>query len=510
MKREPIAVLSALLAVLILIPVFSACSGSVSPEEKTPDSVENSVQTASAAAGETYARKDTPDTLPAGLDFGGQSIVLYYRDFDILHKYQMQGENNGGDILYDAVYNRNRAVSERLNAVIEFKTGPANDSWSDLIRNAVQTDIMAGEADWDLLFMSAQFGFTQSLLGYYIDLMNFPYIDVGQPWWWVSYMEEESIDTTKRFMLNGDITLFALMSATSAYFNKNMFTDIYGDPEALYTAAENGAWTVEKFLGYCAGAYSDLNGDGLRGEEDIYGARHTSIWTGVNYLTLSCGLPMSGRDENGLPVLDIYNENWIKWTEILQKYIMSDEYSRISAGAKTTEQYFTGQGSLFSMGMLFNADEFRDTEFAYGIVPFPKFDEAHDYLSAGATPNADAVFVPVTTAADKYELIGAVTEALCAESYRSVTEIYYEKTLKGKYLENERDIKMVDIIYQNIGTCFVMVAGVELGAGAVSSMFVYVLQDSDGNLTSYYEKNKTAFEQYMADMLEKYRESGQP
>ncbi|MDD4774306.1 MAG: hypothetical protein PHZ09_12020, partial [Eubacteriales bacterium] len=352
------------------------------------------------------------------------------------------------------------------------------------------------------------FGFTQSLMGYYIDLMGFPYIDPDRPWWWNAYIEEESIDTTKRYMLNGDLTLFALMSATSAYFNKDMFTNLYSDPAILYDAVENGSWTVDKFLEYCAGAYSDLNGDGRRDEDDIYGARHTSIFTGVNYLTLSCGLPMSGRDGDGLPVLDIYNENWIRWSEMLKDYMMTDEYSKTGAG-KTTEQYFISEGSLFSMGMLFHANEFRDTQFAYGIVPFPKFSEEHKYLSAGATPNAEAIFVPVTTDTNKYDIIGAAVEALCAESYRTITEIYYEKTLKGKYLENERDIRMVDIIYKHIGTCFVMVAGVELGGGAISSMFVYVLQDNDGNLTSYYEANRPAFELYMSDMIDKYQTSGQ-
>ena len=103
------------------------------------------------------------------------------------------------------------------------------------------------------------------------------------------------------------------------------------------------------------------------------------------------------------------------------------------------------------------------------------------------------------------DAIGASLEALSAESYRTITETYYETTLKGKYLENTRDIQMVDIIYENIGTCFIMVAGVELGAGAISSMFVYCLQKNDGNLTSYYDANKTAFEQYMANMIEKYQ-----
>ena len=47
--------------------------------------------------------------------------------------------------------------------------------------------------------------------------MDLPYVNVDQPWWWTDYMEEESIDTSKRFLLNGDFTLYALMSATSAY-----------------------------------------------------------------------------------------------------------------------------------------------------------------------------------------------------------------------------------------------------------------------------------------------------
>ena len=101
-------------------------------------------------------------------------------------------------------------------------------------------------------------------------------------------------------------------------------------------------------------------------------------------------------------------------------------------------------------------------------------------------------------------MIGATLEALCAQSYRSVTELYYETTLKGKYLGSENDIRMVDIIYKNLGTNFVMVAGEVLGGGAISSMYTYAWKDNDGNLTSYYEANRTRFEQLMEEMLEKY------
>ena len=498
-------VLCGLLALLTVVPILVSCGGDTDdPVSEGTSGADTQAADTEAVTGETL-RAQAKDDLPSGLDFDGQTITFLYRDIDHIEKYMLIGENNGGDVLFDAVYERNQTVQDRLNVKFEFKKGP---DVTLKLSEEIPKYILAGEADWDVLLMSAQFGFTQSLLGYYVDLMDLPYVNVDQPWWWTDYMEEESIDTSKRFLLNGDFTLYALMSATSAYFNKDMFKNKFGEPDELYALVDEGTWTVDKFLEYCAGAYEDVNGDGTRDEDDVYGARHTSIFTAVNYLTLSSGLPMHGRDSDGLPILNIYNDNWIKWTEILDKYVMTDEYSKISKTPNTitTAHYFNNAKSLFSMSMLYDASSFRDTEFEYGIVPFPKYSEDYDYLSSGATPNAEAVMLPITTATSKYDAIGASLEALSAESYRTVTETYYETTLKGKYLGSENDIRMVDTIYKNIGTNFVMVAGVELGKGAISSMFVYVIRDHDANLTSYYEANKVTFDKYMSDMMEKYAE----
>nr|MBQ4318743.1 hypothetical protein [Clostridia bacterium] len=415
--------LCTLLALLTLAPMLIACSGDSDTADTSAADVEADTSDVSEETAES-GRSGAKDSLPDDLDFNGQSVVLYYRDHEMTRKAQMEGENHGGDVLYDAVYERNQAVQDRLNVKIEFKTGPAEDPYFRLIRDEIPKVILAGDADWDVLFMSAQFGFTQTLLGYYIDLMDFPYIDYEQPWWWSEYMLEESIDASKRYMLNGDLTLYALMSAASAYFNKDMFENINGDPAELYAHVDNGTWTVETFLDYCASAYMDVNGDGARDEEDIYGVRHTSIWSGINYLTLSSGIPMHTRDDDGLPVLDVYNDTWIKWTDILKRYMTGDEYSKISKEPDVIRDatYFINEKALFCMGMLSHADQFRDTDFSYGILPFPKYSEEMNYLASGATPNADAIFIPVTTKTDKYDAIGATLEALCAESYRNVTE----------------------------------------------------------------------------------------
>jgi len=503
-------ILALLLALLTIMPLAAACSGDTDVnsgnDTTAADAAGDAVET-DEVQGEV-PRSQTPDDLP-DLDFDGQTVKIYHLDEERRVNYQLIGENHGGDVLFDAVYERNETVKDRLNVDIVFAAAPSSVTGSKLLHAEIGKNVMAGDSDWgDVIFHSAQFGFSGTMVGYYADLMDMPYVNVDQPWWWTDYMEEQSIDTNRRYMLNGDLTLHALMSATAAYFNKEIFTNVNGDIEQLYKLVEDGAWTFEKFLEYCAGAYADVNGDGVRDDDDRFGVYHTGIFEGVNYATLSCGLPMYKRNSDGLPELDVYNENWITWSGYLYDYMMTDEYSRIPTDKKSNVENFTAGKSLFMMDMLFSADKLRDTEFDYGIVPYPKFDEDHNYLSAGATPNADAIMIPITTPTDKYEVIGATIEAMCAETYRSVTEVYYETTLKGKYLGAERDIQMVDIIYKNIGTNFVMVAGVELGEGAISSMFVYVVRDNDGNLASYYDSNKVKFEEYMNGMMEKYNALG--
>jgi hypothetical protein len=53
--------------------------------------------------------------------------------------------------------------------------------------------------------------------------------------------------------------------------------------------------------------------------------------------------------------------------------------------------------------------------------------------------------------------MGAVLEALCAESYRSVIPAYYETALKVKYTRDEVSAQMIDIIHDSIRTDFTFV-----------------------------------------------------
>ena len=75
-------------------------------------------------------------------------------------------------------------------------------------------------------------------------------------------MKEMSLDGKSITFLYGNLMLIGLRQTGLMYFNKNMFSDFWGDPDELYKLVLDGNWTLDKFNGYCKGIYADLNGNG--------------------------------------------------------------------------------------------------------------------------------------------------------------------------------------------------------------------------------------------------------
>ena len=134
-------ILSAVLAVLTIgsTMIMAGCSDA-------SDSG-NTETTTAADAGETTAaestepsRENTPDNLPE-LNFEGQTLNFFYRNSGNYTK-DVVGEA-GGDIVADAMYNRNLSVEERLN--IKFNLIPG-DSNATAYCNHLKTAVLAGSA----------------------------------------------------------------------------------------------------------------------------------------------------------------------------------------------------------------------------------------------------------------------------------------------------------------------------------------------------------------------------
>ena len=493
-----------LLAALMVTPLFTACSESKENND-TPD-------TASPAASQTGAtetpsaetepeeteitRENTPDSLPADLNFDGVTLNIISFGLENCQNYDCNGDLTG-DVVLDAVYNRNITVEDRLNVDLNFIAGSAD--W-DGFPSEVNTVLQAGTDDYDMVIEESSRLFQQSINGYYYDFKTLNYVDLEQPWWYADMMEESQIDNHKRYFLNGDICLTVLMGASTLYFNKPLFTNYFGDVNALYDAVLDGSWTYDKFAEYCRSVYTDTDGSGEADEGDIMGFRYEQ-WGIPNYLSMSNGLTYITRDEEGFPILDIYTENGIKWGETLYSLLYTDNIS-MEGSKKDT---FIRQTSLFYPGMFETALELRDVEFDYGILPYPKLDESLDYLCGAATANGCGVGIPVSANAARIDASCASIEALCAESYRKVVPAWYDTALKIKYSDATIDSQMVDIIYDHINSPFIMMADKALDLGSIYTRAVYG-STNDGAFASYWASNEKLIAKRVDKAIKSYKE----
>lgn len=495
--KKPIA---AIIAALLLASALISC-GDDSKAVDTNANIEGQNGSVTAAAESTEpSRENTPDNLPSDLDFGEKTLNIIYYGIDDSHNYDAVGES-GGDIVYDAVYNRNLSVEERLAVRLDWLRG--KDNWDEYPAQ-IKTLMLAGSSDYDIVLMENSRLFQQSLEGYYKDLINAPYIDYEMPWWYSALMEEGAIDLSKRFYLSGDIAMTTMFGASAIYYNKEIFENYYGDNSVLYTSVKDGLWTHDRFMDYCRGVYTDLDGNSEPNDEDRFGFVYTQ-WGVPNYLSMSIGTGFITRDSEGLLVLDINNEISVKWVETLNKLLYTDNMSFDSTDAKYS--MFRTSRALFSITMMSAANGLRDLEFEYGILPYPKLTENLDYMSGAATANGNGVAIPVSSLSDNYEASCAVIEALCAESYRKVVPAWYDTALKIKYISTDVDAQMVDLIYEHINSPFIMIADKAIGIGSIFTHIVFGKKGS-ADFASYWAKNEPKFQKSWDKMIDSYLSIG--
>lgn len=80
----------------------------------------------------------------------------------------------------------------------------------------------------------------------------------------------------------------------------------------------------------------------------------------------------------------------------------------------------------------------------YGVLPLPKFDEAQDIYRT--IPQDSFNLISVIGDTENPDMIAAVLELMCAESYKTIIPLYYEEALKYKYMPTEDSGKMLDYL----------------------------------------------------------------
>jgi len=423
-------------------------SDSTGPAELTPDQIN---------------RENAVLRLPK-IDFGGESFNLLYVGEDVYRQDLFAEET--GDVVDDAVFARNIAVEELLNCTLNLI---CYDNNTKTTAEHIGTTVLAGEDLYDLC--SSHQAYTAMLVtqGYFHNFSDDSYIDWEMPWWNLEYMEEMVVGDDRIFFLFGDISLMRMKSLGSVYYNREMYDELYGDPDELYDIVFDGKWTFDKFGELVRDAYRDVNGNAQPDEGDIFGAFGGKSKS-VEHFQYACGITSTTKNKQGVPELTLNNERSVNFAEDFYELYYENEGFDIRTEGSFEPQIndFISGRYLFCPVWFRHADQLREMKTDYGIVNFPKYEESEPYRAL--VHDGTTVFVtPVTS--KKADRIGAVCEALGYYNYTSVTPAYFEVALKVKYSRDDKTSKVLDIISESAYTNFGYVYASQLnGLGYMRSL----------------------------------------
>jgi len=132
---------SGLLALLMTGSALLSCGSDTGKQTETTGNDTTPVTEAVTEAGIEYVK----DSLPDNLNFDGRQFTIYVASYN---EFFEGPEESTGDVVDDAVIDRNRAVEERLNVDLEYYfDGTAQ--W-DTIAGIISKFIMAGDTTYDL------------------------------------------------------------------------------------------------------------------------------------------------------------------------------------------------------------------------------------------------------------------------------------------------------------------------------------------------------------------------
>ena len=489
--------IAAALAALTLL--LSACAASGGPDAPNSDTapVTGTVQDATAETEPVETepaetdRADARDALPDDLNLGGETLRIFARNDQNILNYDVIGTDNTGNIVFDAVWERNQRVQERLN--VKLDVHPSESTSLNELKTLVPQMLRSGADDYDM-FITTDNSFVQNGLIAYLRAFNgAPYLDFDAPWWWTSAMLDLSLDNETIHYLLGDLLTRNILTSAVIFANKDIWQNHFGDPDKMYDIVWDGKWTLDTFGEYARAAYQDVNGNGTLDEEDVVGFYGNEYQT-IDYLTIGSDIYFVTHGEDGRLVLNPPDEKVSDFAEKLINLFYNEGAAMISASSDESKLVpgFTQNRCLFLPDCLMSTTKaaMREMESDFAILPIPKYDENQAQYNTLCYGHSTNVCVPITVNDDKFAAVCATVEALSAESYRSVTEKLYETALKVKYSRDAKSAQMLDLIMSNTRKNLVNEYGATL---ANMHRILHIVVSSKSNtVTSEYKKTENA------------------
>lgn len=431
------------ITLLLLTAWLMTSCGSTAQTEETAASVDtDAVQTEAETEKEGYDY--------TGIDYGGHNFQIINMDNIYSMHTLITREEINGEVLNDALYTRNAFVEENMNIKITELVTPADNYFAPLL-DTIRTSVTAGDSTYDMAFLPPTTG-ADVLTGAYLhNLKDIKGIDLSSPWYNQSYNDTLTVyGTLPGAMSSASIMLYD--SFWVLFFNEDMITDRGMDMP--YDLVRDGKWTLDKLHEYCLAAAS------LGGDESFAWNKEGNAVYGMSIKDDSPYKFMVGlgaamvRNENGEIRMTAEAESFSNALDACaEKLSFADGAAYLGANSDMDADKggyiyaFTAERAMFLTAEVCKSQNFRELEFNYGLLPFPKNDESQQNYTTSVYNNAFVFGFPVSCSDP--EMSAKIMDAISYESMVQVVPEYIGSVVEHKGLRNEESVEMLEIAMQN-------------------------------------------------------------
>lgn len=428
MKKELIT----LTALMLASSLAAGCgSGTADKETDAPDTDKTTPEAESVTSA---------DYIYPTADYGGFEFTFLNIEPEIWANVMIAPEEMSGDLVSDAMFERNSRIEDRYNVVISDRQVGIND-----VANELKKTVTAGEDVYSAAMISAH---TMSgLLGdnYLCDLKGLDGLNLDKPWW--DQMVNESADIMGHlYFTTSDICLFPFEATVVLFMNEKTMTDV--GLELPYDLVRQGKWTVDRLAEY-GKAGATLNGD--ESYLPIAADGSCRYGFGTHFGMIDAFIYGSGGRfawiEDGKPVFGADSEKMYGIYEKVGALASTDGCVLCfekADGMSDLDAFLRGRAMICSetLGCISNLRDMKDD---YGVIPVPKYDEAQeDYISLLANWGTTLMVVP--SSVSDLSRTATILDAMAYDSHISLMEPYYNAYLMQKGTRNDDSAEMLGII----------------------------------------------------------------
>ncbi len=429
--------LSLMLALLMLLPMAVSCgdgdgdqSSDVGTEQSGDDG--NSLYDANG-----YLKDNLPD-----LDFEGYDFKIltwesgYGGDFYVAE--------DTGNTVEDSVYRRNAVVENRLNVNLSATFIEGGNTNQEAFVSKVSNAIMAGgSCEYDLIGSYSMSAGTLAMQGLCANIKDYDYLDLEKPWWPQGIIEGCTYGDNLYF-ITGDLANSLIYNLYFLVVNRDMVDSL--DLEDPREMVFDGTWTLDTMMEMTVDTYRD--DDGVQGPSvgDKYGwGTHANVH--FDSFLPAAGIRASAEDKDGV----------LRLTDDFMGQKCHDMLVKINGWLHGEDCLIAGEAmESFASGNIMFATYaatdvirvLKDSSVKYGILPFPKYDTQQENYYCNVSFQHTLLSIPLTV--NDGDITNAVLECMGSEAYRSSAPFVYENMLKSRFVSDELDGKVYDLLKANV------------------------------------------------------------